>query len=129
MKYRILTNNPMVAEEFNLTHEVAYSDISAKEILGRASEGISNGEILLNHPLYGSLKPNETPYRSLLLRKKEDISFTAITNEESAALIVKALGAYEKFTDKKETTDTKLLKDYQVVDLSLTASAVAAADR
>lgn len=129
MKYRILTNNPMVLEEFQETHDVLYFDVSAKTILGKAGEGIAEGETLLNHPLYGSVKPNETPYRTLLLKGKGDPAFSAVNSDESAALIVKALRAYEKFTDKKETTDPKLLQDYQVVDLSLAASAVFAADK
>ena len=129
MKYSILTNNPMVLGKFSSSHEVLFFDISAKEILGKAAEMIAEGDTILNHPLYGSIKPNETPYRTILLKKKGDSSFTQITKEESTELIVKALRAYEKFTDKKGQIPREVLKDYQVVDLALASSAVESADR
>ena len=129
VKYSILTNNPMVSNKFSSSHEVLFCDTSAKEILGKASEMIAEGDTILNHPLYGSVKPNETPYRTILLKKKGDPSFTQITKEESAELIVKALRAYEKFTDKKGQIPPEVLKDYQVVDLALASSAVESADR
>ena len=128
MKYTILTNNPLVNEEFQDTHCVSFFDVKSKSILGKAGELVSEGDRLLNHPLYGSVKPNETPYRTLLLMKRDSSSFAAASSEESAVLIDKALRTFEKFSDKKEITDQKLLRDYQAVDLSLAASAIAAAD-
>ena len=129
MNYTILTNNPMVEKEFGTSHRVIYYNASAMDVLGKAAERIVEGEALLNHPLYGSVKPNETPYRTILLKSRGDSSFAGVSSEESADLIIKALKAYEKFSVKKETTDSLLLQDYQIVDLSLATSAVSAADR
>ena len=131
MSYYILTNNPLAAEEFGITHEVEFVDGKLSDVLVRARDLINCGAVLLNHPLYGSVKPNETPYRSLLLqhaKTPEDGSFPA-ADQESVRLIGNALSAFSKFIVKKEITDPSLLEDFQVVDLSLLRSAVESADR
>jgi hypothetical protein len=131
MKYYILTNNPQAAEEFGKTHEVRFADGGLKDVLLKARDQINKGDILLNHPLYGSVKPNETPYRSLLLQqgKSYDGYTPAKPDPESVRLIGNAVSAFEKFTGKKEVTDPRLLEDFMVVDLSLLRSAVESADR
>ena len=131
MSYLILTNNPLAAEEFAASHEVEFVDGKLFDILVRARDLVNCGAVLLNHPLYGSVKPNETPYRSLLLqraKKPADGSFPA-ADQESVRLIGNAVNAFSKFVVKKEITNPSLLDDFQVVDLSLLRSAVAAADR
>lgn len=128
MKYSILTNNPLVNERFSSSHEVDYKDVNAKDILRTAEGMISDGYTLLNHPLYGSVKPNETPYRSLLMTRQTSAP-AAISCDESQKLILKARTAYEKFTVKKGDIPADVLYDYQVVDLDLASTAVQAADR
>ena len=131
MKYVILTNNPLAADEFKETHDVEFIDGKLIDVLIKARDMVNCGAVLLNHPLYGSVKPNETPYRSLLIKKpsvKDDVSFPA-ADTESVRLIGNAVNAFSKFIVKKEITNPSLLEDFQVVDLSLLKSAVAAADR
>ena len=130
MKYLILTNNPMAFEELGDTHEVRMVEGNLLSVLIEARDMINRGAVLLNHPLYGSVKPNETPYRSLLLKEAAmhaDGSFPP-ADPESVRLIGNAISAFSKFIVKKEITNTSLLEDYQVVDLSLLKSAVTAAD-
>ena len=131
MKYVILTNNPLAVDEFKDTHDVEYVDGKLIDVLIKARDMVNCGAVLLNHPLYGSVKPNETPYRSLLIKRPEataDGSFPA-ADTESVRLIGNAVNAFRKFIVKKEITNPSLLEDFQVVDLSLLKSAVAAADR
>lgn len=131
MSYFILTNNPLAAEEFGASHDVEFVDGKLIDVLIRARDMVNSGAVLLNHPLYGSVKPNETPYRSLLVQRAEkpaDGSFPA-ADPESVRLIGNAVNAFSKFIVKKEITNPQLLEDFQVVDLSLLKSAVAAADR
>ena len=131
MKYFILTNNSLAAKEFGETHDVRFVDGSFKDVLIRARDLINQGDILLSHPLYGSVKPNETPYRSLLLQQGKSMTgdLPAPADAESVRLIGNAISAFEKFTGKKEVTNPQLLEDFQVVDLSLLRSAVESADR
>ena len=131
MKYVILTNNPLAADEFKETHDVEFIDGKLIDVLIKARDMVNCGAVLLNHPLYGSVKPNETPYRSLLIKRPAapaDGSFPA-ADPESVRLIGNAVNAFSKFIVKKEITNQSLLEDFQVVDLSLLKSAVAAADR
>ena len=131
MNYFILTNNSLVREEFDATHVVRFVDGRFIDVLLRARDLINEGAVLLNHPLYGSVKPNETPFRSLLLQKGKSVSgdAPAMPDPESVRLIGNAVSAFEKFTGKKEVTDPRLLEDFMVVDLSLLRSAVESADR
>jgi hypothetical protein len=85
--------------------------------------------VLLNHPLYGSVKPNETPFRSLLLTHgRRGADGLIPTDEQSVRLIGNAISAFDKFIVKKEITNPRLINDFQVVDMSLLRSAVESAD-
>ena len=131
MKYTILTNNPQAVKEFGSTHEVEFVDGKLMDVLVRARDMVNSGAVLLSHPLYGSVKPNETPFRSILIKKAEVSAggdFPA-ADPESVRLIGNAISAFNKFIVKKEVTDPSLLDDFQVVDLSLLRSAVQSADR
>ena len=130
MKYFILTNNSQAVEEFGVTHDVRHIDGKLIDVLLAARDLINEGAILLNHPLYGSVKPNETPFRSLLLQQGKSASgdAPAMPDPESVRLIGNAVSVFEKFTGKKEVTDPRLLEDFMVVDLSLLRSAVESAD-
>ena len=131
MKYFIMTNNSLAAEEFGETHDVRLINGGLIDVLIKARDLINEGAVLLNHPLYGSVKPNETPFRSLLLQqgKPQAGNTPAPADPESVRLIGNAVSAFEKFIVKKEITDPKLLEDFKVVDLSLLRSAVESADR
>ena len=131
MKYFILTNNSLAAEELGNTHEIRFVEGELKDVFIEARDLIHQGAVLLNHPLYGSVKPNETPYRSLLLHltNSSTDSGCASVDPESVRLIGNAVSVCDKFTAKKETTDPRILQDFQVVDLSLLKSAMESADR
>lgn len=130
MKYFILTNNSQAVEEFGNTHDVRFVDGKLIDVLITARDLINEGAVLLSHPLYGSVKPNETPFRSLLLQqgKPQIRGIQTKPDPESVRLIGNAISAFEKFIDKKEVTDPQLLEDFEVVDLSLLKSAVESAD-
>ena len=131
MDYYILTNNMRAAETFETTHQIRFVEGGLRDILIQARDRINKGDILLSHPLYGSVKPNETPYRSLLLQqgKPNEDTGTAPIDLQSVRLIGNAISVSEKFIDKKEVADLRLLDDFQVIDLSLLRSAVESADR
>lgn len=45
---------------------------------------------VVTHPLYGSVKPNETIYRSVVIKESTDLDVVSIN------LISEAVGAFEK---------------------------------
>ncbi len=131
MKYYILTNNTHVVDAYSKSHDVRFVEGGLKELLVSARDLIDEGAILLNHPLYGSVKPNETPFRSLLLQPinhNPELGCPPV-DVESVRLIELAIHTMEKFSVKKEFKDPSVMEDLRVVDLSLLTCAVEAADR
>lgn len=124
-KYYILTNNPMVAEKLSEGHNVVYMELSYEEILKEVRNRIHGGQSLLSHPLSGSVKPNETPYKSVLVGEAKP------TAEELAfglELIENAIGACEKFRLRPDRFGPKVLDDFKLIDYTLIKSAVESAD-
>ena len=77
----VITNNPLVRSRLDDTHEVIYLELSYEELLKVVRDRIYEGHRLLTHPLSGSVKPKETPYKSVLISERKekvdgDISYT-----------------------------------------------------
>ena len=121
MKQRnvIVTNNPLVSEKRPGNIPVEYLETDYMGVLKAARDKIHSGAVLLTHPLYGSVKPGETPYRSLLIREggnKVDL--------QSLSLIEAAMETCRKFTERTGLFGAGSVRDFQVVDLSLLMSAL-----
>ncbi len=84
------------------------------DILIAIRDHIHGGFRLLTHPLYGSMKPNQTPYRTVMLEKGEAMDF------RSLELIETCITAAEKFQRNRPTPhwDERILEDFRTVDLS-----------
>ena len=102
--YIIITNNPLVPQMLDEEHEVDYSEISYEDVLGKVRDRIHEGHLLLSHPLSGSVKPNETPYKSVMISRK------------AGKLDERSLSIIETF------------KDFQLIDWTLLQSAISSAD-
>ena len=122
-KYIVITNNPLVVSRLNDTHEVIYQELSYEELLTAVGDRIYEGHRLLTHPLSGSVKPKETPYKSVLISdRKEKV------DEESVRLIENAILACQKFQDKSKNYKEEVYKDFQLVDWTLLESGLVSAD-
>lgn len=66
-------------------------DGSALDVLSAARDKIHLGWKLMADPLYGNFKPNQQPYRTLVLRHPED---GAAADMESLSLIENSLAVY-----------------------------------
>lgn len=121
--YMIITNNPLVREKLMDSHTVIYNDISYEEILKEVRDRIHEGHRLLSHPLSGSVKPNETPYKSVMISTgKGEI------DEESLAMIENAIQACRKFEFKSDKYKPSVYGDFQLIDWTLLESGIASAD-
>lgn len=110
----IVTNNPIVKSEVT-DREILHKDITYIEILKECRNLVHTGYELLSHPLYGSVKPNETPYRSIIMKKGKNLD----TN--SVMLIEEAISTASKFQNNKKTpnwTDT-VIDDFRVIDFDI----------
>lgn len=115
MEYFVLTNNPLVRERLAHEAEVAFVSGGIGDVFERAARYVADGHRLLTHPLSGSVKPGETPYKSMLLSAKAARDMDVA----SARLISHAIAACEKFVDRSGSYSEQILHDLQLVDLSL----------
>ena len=114
MKKLIVTNNPMVREKYSQQYDLKYEETSFVGVLKQVRDLVHRGYRLLTHPLSGSIKPNETPYKSVLLEES-----TGKFDEFSVRVIEEAVLTCDKFSQKKYPYKKDVTRDFQFVDLTL----------
>ena len=122
MDFQIITNNPRVREHFSDRFEVHYYELAYKALLQKVRDMVQNGYRLLSHPLSGSVKPNETPYKSVMVSKDR-----GTTDAESVRIIEESIAACEKFAELDQVWTEDVLADFQMIDDTLIESAVVSA--
>ncbi len=118
----LITNNPLVNEKFSNGYEVEFYDIEYIKILEKVRDRVHLGHKLLSHPLSGSLKPNETPYKTIIISKNKDKLDT-----DSVLIIESSIETANKFIKDRATPNwnLKALVDFQAVDFSLIQNTLA----
>ena len=71
--FMIITNNPLVQEKLGEDYHVEYEELSYEDTLKKVQKMIFQGYKLLTHPLSGSVKPNETPYKSVCSQNRRKV--------------------------------------------------------
>ena len=112
----LVTNNPLVTEQYKDKYMIEYIETDLHGVLTRVRDMIHKGHRLLTHPLMGSIKPNESPYKSIFLSDP-----VGTTDLKSVTIIEECIQAAGKFIEKD--IPKQYLHDLQVVDLSLLRSA------
>ena len=114
-KCTIVTNNDRVADKYKDIMKVELVN-SYEEVLIKARDMVYNRHRLLTHPQAGSLKPNQTPYRSIIVYPSDNSS-----NMDDVMMIEKAIETFNKFRGIKETPkyEEKIANDYKTIDLSM----------
>lgn len=128
----IVTNNNKVYQKHKDTLEVVFLESgSYTDVLEASRDLIHRGAKLLSHPMAGSLKPNQTPYRSVLLERANSNGFREENaaprlDPESIGLIENSIEAAKKFLSIKQTPQwpAKIKEDFKTIDLSIIDSAV-----
>lgn len=120
---KLITNNPMVRDFFKEAAdiELIYIDVLGyMDVLKQARDEIHLGQVLLTHPLSGSVKPNETPYKSVAIGKD------ALHDIDSLWLIEQAIATYIKFERNKALPQwtEQVREDFMVVDFDLIKNAL-----
>lgn len=97
MKGIIVTNNILVKEKYEDRFEVVYlEDMNYLNILYYVRDRIHEGHELLTHPLSGSIKPNETPYKSIIISK-----IPQNLDEEGLIILEESILTTKKFLENK----------------------------
>ena len=118
----IVTNNPMSKEQFESKYKVVFVEGTMMDILKKVRDNIHEGHKLLTHPLMSSIKPNETPYKTICI-SKEVLSKVDL---QSLSIIEESIMTTEKFLKDFKTPDwnEKILLDFQLIDSDLIYHAI-----
>lgn len=111
----IITNNDRVYEKYKKEIQVILLD-SYEDVLIKTRDMVYNRHILLTHPQASSLKPNQTPYRSVVVYPKGEED-----NMKDIMLIEKCIETYRQWQEIAPTPKNyaeKVANDFKTIDLS-----------
>lgn len=115
-KVTLVTNNDRVYNKYKDDMEVILLD-TYKEVLIKVRDLVYDRHILLTHPQASSLKPNQTPFRSVMVYPKGDED-----NMKDIMLIEKCIETYEqwqKIAATPENYQKSVAEDFKTIDLSV----------
>lgn len=112
----LVTNNDRAVKKWGDSVSQVLMLDTYEEVLKKARDFIHLGNKLLTHPQASSLKPNQTPFRTILLYAEK-----GAVNSEDICLIEQAIEAYGKWNTIKKVPayDEKIAYDYKTIDLSM----------
>ena len=119
----LITNNPKIAEEVHSKNvEVMYfPDSDFMDILCKARDYIHSCYKLLTHPIVSSIKPYETPYKSIVLANNDEGN----VDIESLELIEGSIALTRNFLDKPRRKLTEAIdEDFKLIDYKLVVGAI-----
>lgn len=115
---RIITNNPKAYAYFSERYHnnIVWVDGGFQAVLEKARDLVHLGWRLVNHPLSSSIKPNQTPFKTLVLVKtKMNLDLSSLQVIEFALANVIKLGNFPGASEQ-------VLADLQLIDLELCKS-------
>lgn len=118
----IVTNNPLVHEKLNNKYLLNFIEGSAVEVLIKVRDFIHNNHRLLTHPLISSIKPNEMPFRTIIISKHRDNNI----DMESLELIENSIYTTYKFMKDFgiPNWNESILQDFQLIDYDIIYNAI-----
>lgn len=120
--FLIVTNNPLVNDilgEGYLWKVDFRPELSYSEILILVRDRIFAGHILYTHPLSGSVKPNETPYKSIIISEEAH----GMRNDD-AIMISDSITTAGKFQVLDWSHSEQAMKDFRLIDYTLICGAI-----
>ncbi len=112
----IVTNNEEVFKKYKGVLQCILLE-GYRDVLVKVRDLVYDKYILLTHPQASSLKPNQTPYRSIIVypRGNED-------NVKDIMLIEKCIEVFEQWqriSPTPKSYESKVAKDFRTIDLSV----------
>ncbi len=118
--FLIVTNNPLVRDCLSGYYELDFDEQrSYRDILIKVRDLVYAGHGLYTHPISGSVKPNETPYRSVVVSKS-----TKPFDAHESELVANAVQTFDKFTARNRVLSEQMVKDFQLIDYTLLCGAL-----
>lgn len=115
----MVTNNIRCLEKWEGKLQLDYNEEWAYlDVLLAARDYIHRGYLLLTHPLAGSVKPNQTTFKSIILSEE---SLEGAEGFRDLTLIEESIEAYHKFMENRPLPEwsEKSAEDFRTIDLSL----------
>jgi hypothetical protein len=118
----IVTNNPMSLEKFKLNYIVDFVDGDVMRVFQTVRNYVHLNHRLLTHPLVSSIKPNEVPYRTVVITKARD----KCIDLESLDLVENSSAATLKFLKDfgVPNWNENILRDFQLIDFDIINNAI-----
>ena len=125
----LVTNNPCFQQSID-SPRLQFIYGTSLDVLIAARDAIHMGSELLTHPLYGNLRPNQQPFRSVLLqdpaqntqKMQKTRNFEAVAYLESISTIEEAVLLYRSYGSRLVTPGNlsdATREDYAFVDSEL----------
>ena len=112
----LVTNNDRVYEKYkDITNVILVESYEA--VLIKVRDLVYDRHVLLTHPQASSLKPNQTPYRSVAVYPRGDED-----NTKDIMLIEKCIETYRQWQDIAPTPtnyEERVANDFKTIDLSV----------
>ena len=108
----LISNNPLADTFCRDKYRVEYCEEPLLSLLIRVRDRVHTGSRLMTHPLSGSVKPNENPYKSVLV-----VDEYKGADPQSVQIIEECIATARKF-EPVDIPDS-YLADLQMIDLSL----------
>jgi len=100
--FYILTNNPQACNKY--AELAVFEDTSVAGIFLKVRDAVHKGAVLINHPLSSSIKPNESPYKSLILSNSK-----VVLDVDSLQIIEASKAVLDKLPVKKRKYSQQVL--------------------
>lgn len=112
----IVTNNDRVFQKYKNQLDVIFLD-TYEEVLIKVRDCIYEDYILLTHPQASSLKPNQTPYRSVVIYPKgKDDNVSHIIMIENC---INTFKQWQEISPTPTNYEAKVANDFKTIDLSV----------
>ncbi len=121
-RFIVITNNSLSKEKLEQEYTVEFINEESLKVLYKVRDYIHLGHKLLTHPLMSSIKPNETPYRTVLVSKDK----LSTLDMDSLNIIENAINTTKKFLRDFKTPNwsESILSDFQLIDYDLIYHAI-----
>lgn len=113
----LITNNDKVLEKYRDKLKCIFVE-DYRKVLLKTRDFVYDRHILLSHPQASSLKPNQTPYRSVLVYPKDEQD----SNMKDVMLIEKCIEVFNQWQEIAKTPkdyDNNVSEDFKTIDLSV----------
>ena len=120
--FEIVTNNPAVVGAH--PEAAKFYRAGVIDIFTIVRDRVHQGAKVLSHPLSGSIKPWETPYKSIVVsRLAESLDFESLKHIENA------IGMMKNRSTGSHAYSAEVLEGFSVIDLDIINSAINSIER